>query len=153
MKNESKAWNSVTATDPRDGIAKILVVEDESMLRDMVESFLQTHGYQVHAAESGEEALQLWQEHDGEFDLLLTDMVLPDGFTGRQIAAELKTRQPDLKVIYASGFGTENLGDLEEELVEGVNFLQKPYTTKNLEDTVRRSLTVIDSPLAAAPAM
>jgi CheY-like chemotaxis protein len=151
MKNESKARNAVAAIGQTDRPAKILVVEDESMLRLMLESILQTHGYQVHAAESGEEALQLWQQHNGTFDLLLTDMMLPDGFTGRQIATELKTRQPELKVIYASGFGTEHMDDeLGDELVEGVNFLQKPYTTSNLAETVRRSLTVSEASVAEA---
>jgi CheY-like chemotaxis protein len=119
---------------------RILVVEDEEMLRMLIEEVLSTFGYHVHAAGNGEEALQTWHQHGGRFDLLLTDMVLPDGFNGRQIAAQLKAEQSNLKVVYASGFTSDLLDGSQGELVEGVNFLQKPYTTQTLANTVRQCL-------------
>lgn len=122
------------------GDKRILVVEDEMMLRMMVEEVLRTFGYTVQAASSGEEALQTWRQHEGRFDLLLTDMVLPDGVNGRQIAEQLKAERSTLKVVYASGFTSELIEDVQEELVEGVNFLQKPYTTQTLAQTVRQCL-------------
>lgn len=120
-------------------IAKILVVEDEEMLRMMVETILQGCGYDVRTAGSADEAIELWRRHEADFDLLLTDMMLPDGISGRQVARQLQTERPDLKVIYASGFSTDTIGDMDEELND-TNFLQKPYTTQALAQTVERSL-------------
>ena len=132
--------NSNAANGLKGKQESILVLEDESMLRMMIEEVLRTFGYNVQAAASGEEALQTWRQHQGRFDLLLTDMLLPDGINGRQIAEQLKAESANLKVVYASGFTSETLEGIQEELVEGVNFLQKPYTTKTLAQTVRQCL-------------
>jgi two-component system, cell cycle sensor histidine kinase and response regulator CckA len=119
---------------------RILVVEDEEMLRSMIEMVLRAFGYDVLSAASVEEAEISWRENRGEFDLLLTDMVLPNGGTGKQIADRLKAERADLKVVYASGFTSDTLDVENEKLVEGVNFLQKPYTTQTLAETVRQCL-------------
>jgi CheY-like chemotaxis protein len=81
----------------------------------------------------------LWSEIQGKVDLVLTDIVMPDGVTGRELADQLRVRQPDLKVIFTSGY-TMNLTGLETELREGVNFLQKPYAIHTLARIVRDSL-------------
>ena len=122
------------------GSQRILVVEDEMMLRLLVESILNNSGYQVNSAASGEEALNLWRAQNGNFDVLLTDMMLPDGLSGSQIAQQFRAERAGLKVIYSSGFASELLDNASEQLVEGVNFLQKPYTTENLAETVRQCL-------------
>jgi CheY-like chemotaxis protein len=118
----------------------ILVVEDEEMLRGLIETVLSTFGYDVRAAGSAEEAVQTWRRHGGRFDLLLTDMILPDGVSGSQVAEKLKAERSNLKVVYASGFTTDAIDGPGEKLVEGVNFLQKPYTTHELAETVRQCL-------------
>jgi CheY-like chemotaxis protein len=89
-------------------------------------------------AGSGAEALRVWDESNGEIDLLLTDMVMPEGMTGRELATQLKKRKPDLKVIYSSGYSPENLGrDFgQSETV----FLSKPYMPPQLARTVRQCL-------------
>ncbi len=112
------------------------------MLRSMVVGILEIQGYKVHSAGTGEEALALWSEHRHSLRVLITDMLLPDGWNGQKLAARLLSDRPDLKVIFCSGFSSEELTDIHQELVAGDNFLQKPYTTQDLVKTVQRSLYV-----------
>jgi two-component system cell cycle sensor histidine kinase/response regulator CckA len=118
----------------------ILVVEDESPLRSLVQSILRRSGYCVMDAANGVEALQVWEKNRGEFDLLLTDMVMPEGMSGRELAAKLQAQKPNLKVIYSSGYTLDLLGPGVEGLSDGVNFLQKPYRPQTLAQTVRACL-------------
>jgi PAS domain S-box-containing protein len=120
------------------GQETILVVEDEPVLREFVREYLEGYSYRVLEAGSGAEALRVWDESNGEIDLLLTDMVMPEGMTGRELATQLKKRKPDLKVIYSSGYSPENLGrDFgQSETV----FLSKPYMPPQLARTVRQCL-------------
>ena len=119
---------------------RILLVEDEPPLRSLVHSILERHGYQVTEAANGVEALRLWDQHQGQFDLLLTDMVMPEGISGRELAARLKAQKPDLKVIYTSGYTPDLLEPGLEGLCDGVNYLQKPYRPQLLTQTVRACL-------------
>ncbi len=117
-----------------DGIT-ILVVEDEEMLREFVCEALQALGYRVLAAANGNEALQVWSEHRDSIDLLLTDVVMPDSISGRQLAHTLIVEKPGLKVIYTSGYSAELLGtEFEQEKEHG--FLAKPYLPDRLAATV-----------------
>jgi CheY-like chemotaxis protein len=122
------------------GTERILLVEDEPGLCTMVEGILQRHGYEVLTAANGVEALQLWKQQKGEFDLLLTDMVMPEGLTGRQLGERLKAQNPGLKVIYSSGYSAELVNEEGMDLSEGFNFLQKPYHPQKLAQTVRSRL-------------
>ena len=117
----------------------IFVVEDEPTLRALVRRVLERGGYEVIEAASGLSALELWKEKKTHVDLLLTDMVMPDGISGRQLADKLKADNPDLKVIYTTGYSPELMGQ-EVALREGVNFLQKPYPPQKLVETVRNGL-------------
>jgi CheY-like chemotaxis protein len=126
------------AAPVRGGNETIMVVEDEPVLREMVCEILKQHDYQVIEAASGVEALRVWDEFDGRVDLLLTDMVMPEGMTGRELATQLKKRKPDLKVIYSSGYSPESNG---RELSQfDTVFLAKPYMPPQLARTVRQSL-------------
>lgn len=117
----------------------ILVVEDEAQLCTVVGRFLKRRGYNVLTAGSGNEALKLWEQHHGQVDLLLTDLVMPEGMTGRELADRLLARQPGLKVLYTSGYSSEVAGrDLS--LQEGFNFLPKPYQPSELATVVRACL-------------
>ncbi len=117
----------------------ILVVEDEEMLRDFVGQALETLGYRVLTAASGRDALTIWAEHRDEIDLLLTDVVMPESFSGRQLAHTLIVEKPDLKVIFTSGYSAELLGeDFEQEKRFG--FLAKPYLPDRLAATVAEHL-------------
>jgi len=119
--------------------ARILVVEDEPSLRLLVRKVLERSGFEVLEAASGRAALELWDQGKPHIDLLLTDMVMPDGMSGRQLAERLKADNPALKVLYTSGYSTELLGK-DLGLQEGANFLQKPYPPSKLVQTVRTAL-------------
>jgi signal transduction histidine kinase/HAMP domain-containing protein len=117
----------------------ILVVEDEPVLRDLAQLILQDCGYRVLQAASGVEALTVWQKHQGAIDLLLTDVVMPDGLSGKDLAESLIGYKPALKVIFTSGY---NVDDLGAEFVRSnqSNFLQKPYSRFTVAKAVRDCL-------------
>jgi PAS domain S-box-containing protein len=133
----------------RGGQETILLVEDEPLLRELVQCVLEEHGYVLVSASSGAEALQIWNEHNGEIDLLLTDMVMPGGMTGRQLAEQLTPRDPNLKVIFTSGYSQDMVGG-NFKLNEGVNFLPKPYQPPTLVQMVRNILDDAKREKAAA---
>jgi PAS domain S-box-containing protein len=130
--------SSQVAEPVRGGNETILVVEDEPVLREMVCEILKRYDYQVMEAGSGVEALRVWDEYNGEVDLLLTDMVMPEGMTGRELAVQLKKRKPELKVIYSSGYSPDSNGrDLGQN---DTAFLAKPYMPPQLAQAVRHCL-------------
>jgi CheY-like chemotaxis protein len=105
-------------------------------VRTLATRILETEGYRVQAASSGAEALELWRQQAGAFDVLLTDLVMPGGISGGQLAERLRTDKPGLRVIYMSGYP----GDTASRglaLHEGVNFLQKPFDPTHLTRAVR----------------
>lgn len=120
------------------GNETILVVEDEPVLRELVCEVLRQYNYKVIQAASGHEALRIWDEFEGQIDLLLTDMVMPEGLSGRELAQQLKKRKPTLKVIYSSGYSPEAIGrDFGQNETA---FLPKPYVPPQLARVVRQSL-------------
>ncbi|EEF61974.1 response regulator [Pedosphaera parvula] len=116
----------------------ILLVEDEPVLREWVKDVLQTNSYQVLEAGSGREALKVWDDQGGKIDLLLTDMVMPDGMTGRDLAKQLRAREPKLKVIYTSGYSSDIAANDPE--LRGVPFLSKPFPAPQLTELIRSCL-------------
>jgi PAS domain S-box-containing protein len=116
----------------------ILVVEDEAPLREMASKILQRLGSRVVAAQDGPEALNLWSQHHGKIDLLFTDMVMPGGMTGRELADRLLREEPRLRVIYSTGYSTD-LFSSGIELIEGVNCLLKPYDATALVRVVKKA--------------
>jgi CheY-like chemotaxis protein len=121
------------------GNETILVVEDESALRELVVNILELCGYRTYQAETGVAALPVWEKHKDEIDLLLTDMVMPEGMSGRQLAERLQAQDPGLKVIYTSGYSPGMAGK-DIALLEGFNFLAKPYPPSRLALVVRECL-------------
>ena len=117
----------------------ILVVEDEPTLRALVRKVLERVGYDVIEAPTGLAALELWTQKRPHVDLLLTDMIMPDGISGRQLGEKLKAENPRLKVVYTTGYSADLMGS-DFVLNEGVNFLQKPYPPHKLVETVRNGL-------------
>ncbi|MEO5803318.1 MAG: response regulator [Verrucomicrobiota bacterium] len=118
------------------GRETILVVEDEPALRMLVVEILQLYGYRVFQAQSGAAALEVWKERKKEIDLLLTDMVMPDAISGRELAERLLKDSPGLKVIYTSGYSPGMAGQ-DTALLVGFNFLPKPYPPSRLAELVR----------------
>jgi two-component system cell cycle sensor histidine kinase/response regulator CckA len=121
------------------GDETILVVEDEPALRELVVNVLELCGYRIHQARTGVEAMRVWEKHKSEIDLLLTDMVMPEGMSGRQLAERLQAEDPELKVIYTSGYSPGMAGK-DIALLEGFNFLAKPYPPSRLAQVVRDCL-------------
>jgi len=132
----------------RGGNETILLVEDEVVVREFVSEVLRQHDYKVIEAGSGVEALKVWDKHQGKLDLLLTDIIMPEGMNGRELAAELKKRNPSLKVIYTSGYSPEVIGK-EFERSE-TTFLAKPYAAPRLAQVVRRALDSMKNRAVAA---
>jgi len=118
------------------GRETILVVEDEPGLLALVRSVLECYQYRVLTAASGGEALHLWGEHQGQIDLLLTDMIMPGGMTGGELAAELKKRKPGLNVIFTSGYSAELSG--KDVAQNSTNFLPKPYQPHQVARMIRK---------------
>jgi signal transduction histidine kinase/ActR/RegA family two-component response regulator/HAMP domain-containing protein len=127
------------ATAVRGGKETILVVEDEPVLRDMAHVILEDCGYRILEADSGRQALELWQRHRHEIDLVLTDMVMPEGISGMDLAQRLRAENPRLRLIFASGY---SMDDLDTSFVRDGHamFLQKPYTHVTLAKAVRDCL-------------
>ncbi len=117
------------------GNETVLVVEDEDALRTLVSSVLTSWGYRVVTASDGNEALDVWKNHRNEIDLLLTDLVIPGGISGFQLAETLSSDNPQLKVIYTSGYSEE----MVDRHPQGF-FLQKPYHPAKLASIVRDCL-------------
>jgi len=121
------------------GHETILLVEDEESLRRVVRQVLRQLGYHVLEAANGAAALELWRELKGRIDLLLSDMVMPEGLTGLDLAGKLREEKPDLKVIIVSGYNPEMAGQ-SRPTTEGIVYLQKPFHLTLLSTTIRACL-------------
>jgi PAS domain S-box-containing protein len=123
---------------------RILVVEDEDAVRDLATTVLRKHGYEVFEAPDVEKALELFEREQGRFDLVFSDVVLPDK-SGVQLANELLDRFPNLRMLMSSGHASTR-SQWETIKSMGLPFLQKPYSLPALLKTIR---DVIDSAPAA----
>ena len=120
------------------GSETILVVEDDSLVRNFVVVQLQGLGYKTIAAADSRAAMALVESGE-PFDLLFTDVIMPGGMTGRQLADEVIKRRPGMKVLYTSGY-TDNAIVHHGRLDEGVLLLTKPYRKPQLAQMVRQAL-------------
>ncbi|HEY2328683.1 MAG TPA: PAS domain S-box protein, partial [Verrucomicrobiae bacterium] len=109
----------------RGGSETILVVEDERDLRDLVCRVLRNDGYRVFEAFDGQNALKIWSEYKDQIDLVFTDVIMPGGLNGRELAEKLWAERPELKVIFSSGYGADTLGK-DFKLDPRFKYLQKP---------------------------
>jgi two-component system cell cycle sensor histidine kinase/response regulator CckA len=132
------APESETTTLHRGG-ETILLVEDDPRVRLTTGQFLRLLGYRVYDAANGHEALKLWELHGANVDLLFTDMIMPEGLTGLELAEQLQRRKPGLKVIISSGYSHE-IAQHGIPKKPGIVFLSKPHEPKKLSDLVRASL-------------
>lgn len=129
---------TTASTNVLGGTETVLLVEDDSNIRQLVAEVLDGYGYHVLVASSLEEALQLHQQYPGKFDLLLSDVVMPKG-SGKELAARLKQTMPDLKVMFMSGYPYPKSRSAEDrEMAEA--FLPKPFGPVELGSKVREVL-------------
>ncbi|MEU4161615.1 ATP-binding protein [Actinoplanes sp. NPDC026670] len=116
----------------------LLVAEDEDALRDVAGRILTGAGYRVLLADGGAQALELAARHDGDIDLLVSDVVMP-GMLGKELAERLVVARPGTRVLYMSGYAQPVLAS-QGTLDPGVALLEKPFTAGDLLTAVRRRL-------------
>ncbi|HTW78790.1 MAG TPA: PAS domain-containing protein [Terracidiphilus sp.] len=121
------------------GTESILLVEDDPPVREFAKAQLQSLGYRVLEASNGHEALTVLHEH-GDFDLLFTDVVMPAGMNGHELAREAVRFKPGLRVLYCSGF-PEGTMLHQGILTEGAELLSKPYSRLELARRIRKVLS------------
>ena len=142
---EAKVSTTAPTAELRGGNETILVVEDEPVLRELAQVILEDCGYHILEAASGREAIEVWNGHTGGIDLLLTDMVMPEGVSGMDLAHKLHATNPNLKIVFASGYSMDELDDSFLRQGHAV-FLQKPYTHLTLAKAIRDALDTRTAP-------
>ena len=138
--------NSIAAPPVGKIRKRILLVEDDGEVRRFASETLRELGYTVHAAPEGATALEIL-DSTPQIQMLFTDVVLPNGMNGRQLADEALRRRPGLKVLYATGY-TRNAIIHHGRLDSDVELLSKPFTANELARKVRAILD--SSPTASA---
>ena len=135
VKAESPSRSAATAP----GKETILLVEDEEPVRVLTCLLLRRNGYRVIEADCGASALAIWKEKSPQIDMVLTDMIMPGGISGRELADRLRHARPDLKVVYMSGYSPSRAGQ-DPKILEGLRFIPKPYTAAKLLQTIQDCL-------------
>lgn len=118
------------------GNERILLVEDDADVRTFFRDVLENCGYQIFEAENGVAALRIWKESLMQFDLLLTDIMMPGGISGYALAYHLRDEKPSLKIVLTSGFTPQS----PERIQPDMRFLQKPCSVEALIETVESCL-------------
>jgi two-component system cell cycle sensor histidine kinase/response regulator CckA len=117
----------------------ILVVENGEMLRPLICEILRKEGYNVLEAQDGDEALLVWRQYQGPIDLVLTDVVMPN-MSGKELVEHLRLLQPEIKVIYMSGYESSILSSSGNKFGSKAVFLQKPFRPAELSEKIREIL-------------
>jgi CheY-like chemotaxis protein len=133
----------VPSTDFARGTETILLVEDDDLVRNLAREVLETSGYHVLEAATGEAAISICEENKDVIHLLLTDVVMPR-ISGREVANSLLPLHPEMRIVYMSGYA-ENAIVHHGVLDEGTSFIQKPFSPHALALKVRE---VLDASLA-----
>jgi PAS domain S-box-containing protein len=129
---------------PGHGRGTVLLVEDEQTVRDFASLVLTKHGYKVLAADSGRSALEVWSRKAEEIDVVFTDMVMPGGITGRDLADRLRQTKPEARIVFTSGYSPSRYGQ-NQNLLEGLKFVPKPYNSDKLLGAIKEALTQFPS--------
>jgi len=120
------------------GSGRVLLVEDEEMVREIAKEILEEIGYTVLVADTPQEAVSLCENKDTHIDLLLTDVVMP-GMSGVELKKKIEIIRPGIKVLFMSGY-TSNVIANRGVLEKGVHFIQKPFRMKDLARKVREAI-------------
>jgi CheY-like chemotaxis protein len=120
------------------GNATILLIEDDPLVRALAARVLRGYGYVILDADDGPAALRIATTYQGPIDLLLTDVIMPGGLDGRELATHMRAQRPAIKVLYMSGY---TQGWLAQAIVDpGQTFMQKPFTPDSLARKVAEML-------------
>jgi DNA-binding NtrC family response regulator len=121
------------------GRETVLVVEDDVLVGNLVCETLEAYGYRVLRAKSPKQGLQCAASHPSSIDLLLTDVIMPQ-MNGQELYQKMLGVEPEIKVLYMSGY-TDSVIVHHGMLEEGIHFLQKPFTVRDLVQKVRMALS------------
>lgn len=111
---------------------RVLLVDDEPLIRKMVKLYLERNGIDVVDAHSGEEAMQVFEREPADIDLVFTDVVMP-GFSGRELATRIRRYRPDIPILFMSGY-SEQIPDESG----GIECMTKPLDLKRLVEIISR---------------
>ena len=134
---------------PSDRPGVILLAEDEEILREFANLILRKHGFHVLTARDGIEALKIAEQHNGQLDLLFTDVVMPR-MGGAELFRRFTEQHPNTPVIFTSGYPRSILVESGLEDNDNYQFLQKPYTTQTLLEIIRGVIAAQRSGTAAS---
>ena len=137
-KNEASAPESISAGQVEGGSERVLLVDDDKQVFEMIKQMLEELGYQVTARISSIEALEVFSEHPEKFDLVIADQTMPN-LTGSQLSRELLAIRPDIPIILCTGF-SEVITE-EKAKAEGIRaFVMKPIVRSKFARTIREVL-------------
>jgi two-component system, cell cycle sensor histidine kinase and response regulator CckA len=136
--NEEPTDDGMTSTQSQVGWETVLVVEDQQSVRGFVRNLLMLNGYHVLEAADGPEAMNICRQHHGEIQLVVTDLVMP-GMSGRELAERIAKEQPEVKVLYMSGYTDDSVVHAGVAQA-GMAFLQKPFSPTTFTHKVREVL-------------
>jgi CheY-like chemotaxis protein len=122
----------------RGGAEKVLLVEDEALVRQLTHEILRRNGYRVLEAADGVEALAVVRDHADRIDLMLTDVVMPR-MSGHELVELARPVRPDMRILYVSGYSEEAIAR-QGQLTEGIQLLSKPFTPGVLTAKIRELL-------------
>jgi len=132
------AASPATAAPVHRASETVLLVEDESGVRQLSKRILDNAGYRVLEAANGDDAERMFAQHAGAIDLVITDVIMP-GCGGPELLERLQRRQPDLRVLYMSGYSEQSAAQ-KAGFDRGLPFVQKPFTAAELVRQVRDAL-------------
>mgnify|MGYP006278190445 CR=1 FL=1 len=135
---EAKIKNQIEIENLKGNGEKILFIEDEPGILDYGRQLLEQNGYVVDSAKDASEAYQKFVDQEGNYDIIISDVVLPD-FNGLDLVQDLRKRKPGLPVIMSSGY-TDEKSKQSKIIDRGLPFIQKPYEAKDLLKTVKQNL-------------
>ncbi len=130
---DESPYPSIPRTSDRE---TILVIDDEAALRDILADVLEENGYHILTAPDGPAGMDILLSEQ-PIDLLITDVRLPNGMNGREVATAARIRRPGLKILFITGFAGDVLKGASR-LEEGMELLTKPFDLVRLPVTVRR---------------
>ncbi len=139
VNSDKPAQRSRETSGKPTGTERILLVEDDPMVREHVSHLVRQLGYQVSTDGDGDEALELARNSPTPFDLLFTDVIMPGQLRGPELAREIRKTQPDIRVLFTSGYPEDAISTKTEQ-DEDFHLLQKPYQKAELAQQLREAL-------------